>query len=166
MGSCESGDFMSTLSDKAILGNMEVLKHIQLVRHYLWMTIQELDRRAQEHDRSKLDHPETETFGEFTPQLENAEYLSEEYERLLKKVEPALEHHYAKNRHHPQHFPNGVNDMTLCDLQEMLCDWKAATQRVKNGNIRMSIEKNAKRFGLSPQLAQIMQNTVREMFQE
>ena len=54
--------------------------------------------------------------------------------------------------------------MTLIDLIEMLCDWKAATVRNKNGNIRKSIEHNADRFKMSPQLKQIFENTVREMF--
>jgi hypothetical protein len=85
---------------------------------------------------------------------------------LLGKVKPAIEHHYAKNRHHPEHWPNGIDDMTLLDIVEMLSDWRAATERNKNGNIRTSIEKNTVRYNMSPQLAQIMQNTVREMFKE
>ena len=49
------------------------------------------------------------------------------------KFKPAIDHHYANNRHHPEHWPNGINDMTLMDLIEMLADWKAATARNKNG---------------------------------
>jgi hypothetical protein len=128
--------------------------------------IVELDCRAREHDLSKLENPEADTFGEFTPELAKVEYDSPEYRALLEKVRPAIEHHYSKNRHHPEHWPNGVNDMTLIDLVEMLCDWKAATERNKNGNIRTSIEKNTARYNLSSQVAQIMQNTVREMFQD
>ena len=117
-------------------------------------------------DLSKLESPEAEIFGEFTPELAKTEYDSPEYRALLEKVKPAIDHHYAKNRHHAEHWPNGLEDMTLCDLVELLCDWKAATERNLNGNIRTSIEKNTVRYGMSPQLAQIMQNTVREMFQE
>lgn len=157
---------MNTESDKTILGKMETIKHIRRVRHFLYLMIEELDRRAREHDQSKLESPEAEVFGEFTPELAKTEYDSPEYKALLLKVKPAIDHHYAKNRHHPEHWPNGIEGMTLCDMVEMLCDWKAATERNKNGNIRTSIEKNTARYGLSPQLAQIMQNTVREMFQE
>ncbi len=153
-------------SDKTILAKLETIKHIHRVRHFLYLMIQELDGRARLHDLSKLESPEAEIFGEFTPELGKTEYNSPEYKVLLEKVKPAIDHHYAKNRHHPEHWPNSVNDMTLCDLTEMLCDWKAATERNKNGNIRTSIEKNTDRFGMSEQLAQIMQNTVREMFQE
>jgi hypothetical protein len=153
-------------TDKTVLGKMETIKHIQRVRHFLYLMIEELDRRAREHDQSKLVSPEAEVFGEWTPELAKVEYDSPEYKALLEKVKPAIEHHYAKNRHHPEHWARGVEDMTLCDMVEMLCDWKAATERNKNGNIRTSIEKNTARYSLSPQLAQIMQNTVREMFQE
>lgn len=151
-------------NDKTILGNLETLKHIHRVRHFLYLMIDELDRRSREHDRSKLVSPEAEVFGEHTPDLEKCEYMSPEYKATMEKVKPAIEHHYARNRHHPQHWPHGVDDMNLLDVVEMLCDWKAATERNKNGNIRSSIEKNTERFGLSPQLASIMQNTVREMF--
>lgn len=153
-------------NDRTILGKMETLKHIHRVRHFLWLMIEELDRRAREHDQSKLESPEAEVFGEHTPELGKTAYGSPEYAALLVKVKPATDHHYARNRHHPEHWPNGVEDMTLLDVVEMLCDWKAATERNLNGNIRTSIEHNTARYGLSPQLAAIMQNTVRELFTE
>jgi hypothetical protein len=153
-------------NDKTILGKMETIKHIQSVRSFLYLMIEELDNRARNHDQSKLESPEAEIFGEHTPELAKTKYGSPEYTALLEKVKPATDNHYAKNRHHPQHWPNGVDDMTLVDLCEMLCDWKAATSRNKDGNIRSSIDINAGRFKMSPQLAQIFHNTVREMFRE
>lgn len=56
-----------------------------------------------------------------------------------------------------------VNGMSLLDLIEMLADWKAATERHANGDIRKSIDINTERFKLSPQLADILRNTVREL---
>jgi hypothetical protein len=53
-----------------------------------------------------------------------------------------------------------VNDMNLLDVVEMLCDWKAASMRHNDGNIHKSIELNADRFRLSPQLVKILENTV------
>lgn len=157
---------MNTDNDKTILGKMEAVKHIQRVRYFLSQMIEELDHRARVHDLSKLESPEAEIFGEFTPELSKTEYGSSEYKTLLEKVKPAIEHHYSRNRHHPEHWPEGVNDMTIIDIIEMLCDWRAATERNKNGNIRKSIEHNKERYGLSDQLARIMENTVRETFKE
>ncbi len=57
-----------------------------------------------------------------------------------------------------------VNGMSLFDLLEMLLDWKAATERMQGGgDIMRSIEINTSRFNLSPQLVQILRNTVAEM---
>ena len=157
---------MSIDTDKITLGKLETIKHIHVVREYLYLMIAELDKRARDHDASKLESPEDEIFGEYSNELGKTKYGSPEYDALLEKVKPATDNHYAKNRHHPQHWPNGIDDMTLADLCEMLADWKAATARNKDGNIRKSIAINAKRFKMSRQMAKIFQNTVREMFQE
>lgn len=125
----------------------------------------ELRVRANEHDESKLVEPEKPIFDEYTPKLKDSTYGSDEYKRFLDEMKVALDHHYSRSRHHPEHFANGVNDMTLVDLVEMLCDWKAATERHANGNIKTSIEQNTKRFGLSGQLARIFENTRLAYFQ-
>jgi hypothetical protein len=59
---------------------------------------------------------------------------------------------------------SGIDNMSLFDLIEMLLDWKAATERMKNGgNIRRSLEINTDRFKISPQLHSILANTIEEM---
>ena len=140
--------------------NYATMRHIEQVRNLLNRVVAELLSRGEAHDQSKLASPEVELFAEFTPKLAASTYGSSEYEGFRKAMGPALDHHYAKNRHHPEHFKNGVNDMNLLDLVEMFCDWKAATMRHNDGNIRNSIEYNANRFGLSPQLVKVLENTV------
>ena len=157
---------MEQETDATVLGKLETIKHIHMVRQLLSGMIEELDNRARNHDQSKLESPEKEIFGEYTPKLSKVLYGSPEYNELLNLVKPALDNHYAKNRHHPQHWPNGVDDMTFIDLLEMLADWKASTMRMKDGNIRKSITINAERFKMSPQLVKIFENTVREHFKE
>ena len=49
--------------------------------------------------------------------------------------------------------------MNLIDIVEMFCDWKAASERQLDGNLLKSIEKNADRFNMDPQLKQILINT-------
>ncbi len=144
----------------------ETSKHINEVRKNIWTVIEELDKRAQIHDASKLESPEKEILAENTYKLGMTVYGSPEYKVLLEEVKPALDHHYSKNRHHPQYHPNLINDMNLVDIIELLCDWRAATKRNKNGNIRKSIEINAERFNISPQLRQILENTIKELFQD
>lgn len=147
-----------TIEQKAT--NAETLEHIRTVQRMINKIIAELIARADVHDDSKLKSPEVEIFAEYTSKLAGCTYGSPEYEGYRKAMGPALEHHYAKNRHHPEHWKNGVYDMNIVDLVEMLCDWKSATLRHNDGNLNKSIEHNAKRFDMSPQLAKIFQNSV------
>lgn len=143
---------------------IETYKHVKLVSKYLFLFVKELLDRAANHDNTKFESPEVEIFGEHTGMLGECEYGSPEYKECLAKVKPAIDHHYSKNRHHPKFHKNGVDDMTLIDLVELLSDWKSATERNKDGNIRKSIDINAKRYNLTPQLKSILENTVQEYF--
>jgi len=151
-----------TLEEKAT--NDDTWKHIHRINELLHQVVRILLTRGDEHDQSKLDRPEVELFTEHTQRLAAISYGSDEYKEALKDLAPALEHHYANNRHHPEHFKNGIDDMTLIDLVEMICDWKAASERHNDGNIRKSIEKNADRFNMSPQLVKIFENTAEALF--
>ena len=138
----------------------DTLEHKQMVMHFMNMLIKELMDRAEHHDDSKLEQDELPLFDEYTPKLKVTEYDSEEYKGFLEGLKPALEHHYANNRHHPEHFPDGIKNMNLVDLVEMICDWKAATYRQRNGNILKSIDINRERFGYSKELQGILDNTI------
>lgn len=140
---------------------VETQKHIENVRKYIRFVTDRLTTRGVEHDRLKLESPEVDIFTEYTPKLAETTYGSEEYNTYLKEMDTALQHHYANYRHHPEHFENGINDMTLIDVVEMLCDWKASTLRHNDGNLLKSIETNAQRFGYDDQLKQIFINTAR-----
>ena len=144
----------------------DTIKHIKLVFEYSRRIRKDLFFRELGHDKSKLEEPEKSVFDEFTPKLATSTYGSEEYKGFLKEMNVALEHHYSVNRHHPEHFENGIKGMTLVDLIEMICDWKAATLRHHDGNILKSIELNQERFGYSDELKQIIINTVNYYFVE
>lgn len=139
----------------------DTIDHIARVGQLLIMFATDLQTRAAKHDRSKLESPEKEIFDEMTPKLKGSTYGSDEYKEFLVAMKPALDHHYANNSHHPEHYPGGVNDMDLLDVVEMLIDWKAAGERHADGNIGNSIAINSNRFKLEPQLATILYNTAR-----
>ena len=199
-----------TLQERAT--NFDTMRHIERVRNLLGDCVVELLKRAREHDQSKLEPPEVSLFAEYTPRLAGMTYGSEEYRECLAGLGPALQHHYASNRHHPEHFdcwecpeckrtytPSDVPDadyadsqyrwcldcydgkypgyfetalskkvsldaMNLFDVLEMLVDWKAASERHDDGDIRRSIQINTDRFSISPQLVAILNNTVDAMF--
>lgn len=104
-------------------------RHIWQVQGLLYGAAMELLRRAHEHDQSKLVEPELTGFDYWRRKLDEVEHDSPEYKAHLKEMDELLAHHYEHNRHHPEHFDNGIHGMNLIDLLEMLCDWLAAARR-------------------------------------
>lgn len=139
----------------------EIKAHIEKVEQNVRQLAHAIVMRGSVHDDSKLRSPEKESFDEVTHALEGLTYGSEEYKANLAKLQPALKHHYEKNRHHPEHHERGVTDMTLVDIVEMFSDWSAATERHADGDILKSIKTNTARFELGEQLAQIFVNTAK-----
>ena len=142
-------------------------KHIARVQYYLNEFIKKLSHRGLMHDQSKLDEStELSFFEKYAPKLKDCIYGSDEYKQYLKELQPALESHYRRNSHHPEHFKNGIAGMNLIDLCEMFCDWIAAGEQHKDGgDIFKSIEINQDRFGFSDEIKYILINTAR-LFKE
>jgi len=138
----------------------DTLQHIERVNELLLMAAKRLLIRGKKHDASKLKSPEKEIFDKYTPLLKGSTYGSKDYEEFFTLLKTALDHHYLHNSHHPENHENGINDFDLFDLVEMFFDWKAATERHTDGDIRKSIEINKDRFGMSEQICQIFRNTV------
>ena len=137
--------------------------HTKRVAHLLADIQAELAHRAAEHDRSKFSEAEWPHFAEATHQLKGLTYGSPEYRAALDKLRPAIEHHNAHNPHHPEYHTRGIDGMTLIDLIEMLADWKAASERHADGDLRRSVSISQERFGISEQLAWILVNTAEAM---
>ena len=142
---------------------VDTLKHIKRVSELLTQASTELIKRANVHDNSKLVSPEKELFDEYTPKLAGCTYGSEEYKQFLAELNVALDHHYAENSHHPEHYENGISGFDLFDLIEMFFDWKAATERHNDGDIYKSITLNQKRFGYDAILHSIFTNTAKRL---
>jgi len=122
----------------------DTLAHRELINTLLVKVASELLRRGFFHDESKL--------------VDALDVDSDEYRDALKQMGTALQHHYRENRHHPEFHENGINGMTLVDLIEMVCDWKASAER-KNETV--NLEWARKRFGIDDQLAEIIANTLK-----
>jgi hypothetical protein len=146
--------------------------HIERVQWFIGEAIANLEDRLALHDKSKLVEPELSAFDIATPKLAHMEYGSDEYKQSLADLGPALAHHFEHNDHHPEHYENGCAGMSLMALIEMLCDWRAASERVKqraDGDtyLKKSFEEglayNQERFGYGDELAGILLNTAREL---
>lgn len=154
---------MKSLVEASFDSRPDTWAHISRVRELLGDVAKRVIQRADEHDRSKLVEPELSIFNEYTPKLKDSTYGSDEYKGFLVGMGEALKHHYAANSHHPEHYENGIAGMSLLDLIEMVCDWKAATERHADGDLLRSIEQNQERFGYSDELKSILLATVAEM---
>jgi hypothetical protein len=139
----------------------DTLDHINKVQRKLMDLCALLTKRAMAHDSSKLVEPEKSGYDALPGQLKDLEYGSPEYMAALQQ--PFIQHHYAANSHHPEHYPDGIAGMSLLDVVEMLCDWKAASERTRQGSIAQSLAHNTQRFGIDAQLAQILANTIEEL---
>ena len=116
-------------------------KHIQYVQKNIREIIKnfsfnnfELQNRSKTHDASKFSKEE------YIPYVWLTEYYRKKQlnqpfdyptEAIEKQVDIAVQHHYAANPHHPEFYSN-VEYMSISDIVEMVCDWAAMSQELKN----------------------------------
>jgi uncharacterized protein DUF5662 len=141
----------------------DTLDHIHKVQVWIEEVRNRLMIRAANHDNSKLVEPEKSGYDQLVMKLADVVYGTDVYRAALAEAAPTIAHHYAQNTHHPEHWPDGIAGMSLLDVVEMLCDWKAASERTKQGSIAASLVHNKERFGISDQLYSILLNTVKEL---
>ena len=151
------------MTEEEIITIKELLKHRAEVGLRLRKVCNELMERAIVHDSSKFSDDEFEGNLQALPEkraLKKAGhgYRSVEYKEHEKKWQWLSDKRYSRNPHHPGYHRCGINDMSLIDLVEMLCDWYAAADDIDG-----SIDENAEKFKIDSQLARILKNTVRDM---
>lgn len=112
---------------------IETKKHIARVQELLCVIVDDLARRAAAHDQSKLASPEMEVFDEFTAKLKGCTYGSEEYKGFLAAMKPALDHHYANNSHHPEHYRWRCG---VCERRHTNTEWETAPQGPDDSGLR------------------------------
>lgn len=145
---------------------IDTLEHKSNVEKLMRVITVDLMTRGSHHDDSKLESPEKEGYDSLIPELRNAKYGSIEYNNIRKKMmDTCLGHHYEVNRHHPEHFENGILDFTLVDLVEYFVDTFAASMK-SDTPFSDGVKINAEKHKLPKELAQIFINTVNEYFLE
>lgn len=132
----------------------EIQAHIENVRMNLAAFCEDLQKRAAVHDDSKLSEAELPIYEAVDATPREAFGTPAYYERLG-RLKPALDHHYAKNDHHPEYYKDGVSGMNLAALVEMFCDWRASSQ-----DMEKSVNHCCDRFDIPPMLRQIFLNSI------
>jgi len=137
-------------------------KHRKEVMHILSRAVLDIAERSLKHDISKYNNAEKRLFKMHS--MSDTTFGSKEYEKSKNSIKDAIELHYKNNRHHPEHFENGINDMNLIDILEMLVDWISASKCYNDdGNIYDSIKVCKDKFNIDSQLEQILINTVKHL---
>ena len=136
----------------------KTMRHMETVRNLLQEFTKNLLDRGVAHDQSKLREPEDKYREKYMLKLRRMKYGSSEYNRFIKKIGFIVQHHHKVNSHHPEFYKEGIRGMTLMDVMEMLCDWKAATLREDN-NIFTSIDMAQKKYLFTDELKAILINT-------
>lgn len=91
------------------------------------------------HDHSKLHEEEYQGFVDLFAADSDMDVRSKEYQDIVTDAKTScIQAHYKNNRHHPEHHAN-IEDMTLLDLIEMVCDWKATSSSKRH---KRSFEEN------------------------
>lgn len=140
-----------------------ILKHKKSVRDKLLFLSEELRKRAEEHDNSKLQFPEIEWLIEMDKEP-RCQYGTKEYYDKMNKWKKFFIHHYAQNRHHPDHYPNGIDDMDLIDITEFLADIVSYYEVLQAHDCEKVLDDQEKRFQINGQLRNVLSNTLNNYF--
>ena len=125
-----------------------ILNHQRQVSILLRQFARMLENRADLHDLSKLSLDEFGGYVEVNRVARQFPYGSPEYKASLKDNK-VIELHFSRNRHHPEHHPGGVNEMSLIDFIEMVIDWIAASRTYGTTEWEKVIKTQQERFGLT-----------------
>ena len=148
--------------------------HIKMVRGnliqlngFLGLEEQALLERSRTHDRSKYKSEEKKAYTWLTWQYyqksigNNLNLPS----HIKKKIHHALKDHSKMNRHHPEYHKN-LNDMTLLDMAEMICDWTAIAKENNspNNSCRQWVEQNLdEKWSFPPKKKNIIYQLINEL---
>jgi Family of unknown function (DUF5662) len=140
----------------------DLIDHKQRVAGYMQIVANELFRRAAIHDNSKFLPEEFEIYEQVFPELQKHAFGSAQMKAAYEQLGPALEHHFQVNRHHPEYFEHGIDDMNLIDILEMVCDWCAASARSQTG-IQKGLLLNKQKFKIDDRVFGMIERTVVEL---
>lgn len=137
--------------------------HILLVRDNMGQITSDLTQRSLHHDQCKLETPEVEAFTEYLPRMMAVKFGTPEYEECRRSLGPALIHHYSISDHHPEYkeFNGKIENMNLCQLCELLSDWKAANISHASRTFEESLQYCFVKYEVSENFQNLLRSTAR-----
>lgn len=142
---------------------VDAKEHRKNIMNVWGVVTNELFHRIINHDLSKLKEPERSGYDKMIPQLRETKFGTPEYYKVKEEFNKVVAHHYAVNRHHPEHFEHGYEDMNLLDFLEHIMDCYAASLTSDTPfteGIKSVLEKN----GAPDVLVKMVMNTYDDIF--
>lgn len=136
------------------------INHRYYVKFFITKIVEELQHRANVHDFSKYLDDESIGFIKAVPYTKIKWGSNDIPDDIAESLKDSLAIHHARNDHHPEHFQNGIEDMDLIQLLELVCDWRAAMIRHENFDIEETICVGQARFKFCNTIARILENTL------
>lgn len=145
-------------------------RHRDYVRLALTLVSQNIERRAIEHDASKMLDDEFSGFARINAIARVNKFGTPEYKDSMRKEKTTIDLHFSRNSHHPERpsilgdkaedergLPDDatyweardVSRMTFLDVIEMVCDWWGARKGYDDSRMTWdeSVEKNLESKG-------------------
>jgi hypothetical protein len=144
----------------------DLAQHKGWVNKYIVKVVHLLRERADGHDDDKYKDPLKRIYSKNFDALCKTTFRSPEYNKIVgsEEFQEAFKIHTKNNRHHPQHFENGVEDMNLIDIIEMLCDWKAASDRTgRKQSVKEGMELNYEKYHIDGIARKWIENTLEDL---
>lgn len=159
----EEPDVRIEFDEQFINTTKSIRNHKRNVRKRMLFIADEIIKRADMHDDSKLDYPELGWLVAMDKEG-RAPYGSEAYFEKMKRWDCFFKHHYRENTHHPDHYDDKTYGMNIIDIVEMMCDVISYFDELESTKAFEIIDEQAERFGLSEELASILKATLTTYF--
>lgn len=137
-----------------------IRKHRNNVASRINKIIKELFRRAEEHDKSKLQEPELSGWKEMDKEPRYP-YGTPEYFDKMRRYQWVFDAHYKANRHHPEHWQGFFIEMDLLDFLEMILDWVSYKEDITINEMYKIVSENCERFEFPPLMRELAINTLK-----
>jgi len=157
-------NFLHSKLSRKLINWFDVSYHKLWLFWYMLKVCRAILKRAIVHDMTKYSKDEAPLYEALFFELLTVEYGSKEYDALQGKLRPAKLHHFMHNSHHPEHWADGISDMSPLDQIEMLCDWAAAVRGHKDGSFITSFVLNLdKRYPVPTNTRKVLETNAREI---
>lgn len=141
----------------------ETMEHKTRVSIMLTRISKDLVRRGKIHDNSKFKSPEREIYNMNHEKLQQVKFGTDEYDKLMNgEMAVAIDHHYKENDHHPEHFEDGVVNMNLVQILEMLADINAVAD-AKGTDVIKTLPEFMRKKNIPENFYTIFRNTLEYM---